>query len=78
MDHITGADDCGHTNLGAGGPGSIDDLNMAAAVVVETEKTALNITTKLAVETRELSILMEIRSTLSNEEVSFRWVRRMA
>ncbi|CAI6370841.1 unnamed protein product [Macrosiphum euphorbiae] len=73
--HLAGSDECGHTNLTAGGPVTIDDLNTAAAVAIETDMTALNISTMLTAEARELSILMEIRSTLSKEEASIKRVK---
>jgi len=53
----------------------LDHLNTATAVAIETDKNALNISTMLAAETRELSILMEIRSTLVNEEASIKRVK---
>lgn len=73
--HLAGFDECGHTNLSAGRPDTIDDLNTAAAVAIETDMTALNISTMLSAEARELSILMEIRSTLIKEEASIKRVK---
>jgi len=61
--------------MGAGRPGISVEPSTAAAVAVETEKIALNISTMLAAETKELSILMEIRNTLINEEASIKRVK---
>lgn len=75
MDPTTGTDGCGSINLAAGVPGTIDGPNTVAAVDGDAEKTTLNITTMLAAEARELTILMEIRSTLLKEEASIKRVK---